>query len=72
MQYAVKGNEEQWRRALDGREATGGGMVQIHTVRPAKRKLEDKDIQREAQTDSTKQQSKRNNKKDTKKKRDKK
>lgn len=47
MQYAVKGSDEQWAKALEGKSIDGPATVQITGVRE-KRKLEDEDIEQEA------------------------
>ena len=46
MQYAVKGSDEQWARALDGKNLDGPATVQIQTVRE-KRKLGEDDVEKE-------------------------
>lgn len=47
MQYAVKGSDDQWAKALDGKSLDGPGAVQIQSVRE-KRKLEEDDLEKEA------------------------
>ena len=47
MQYAVKGSDDQWSKALDGKKLDGPGAVQIQSVRE-KRKLEDDEYEKEA------------------------
>ena len=47
MQYAVKGSNDQWTKALDGKSMDGPGTVQIQSVRE-KRKIEDDDLEKEA------------------------
>ena len=42
MRYVVKGSDEQWKKALEGRELGGTGTIQISSVRE-KRKIEEED-----------------------------
>jgi N-acetyltransferase 10 len=69
MQYAVKGSEEQWNKALDGKDI--GNSVQIHSLVKAreKRKLESQDIEREAELQTPKKGGKGTKKISSKKKR---
>lgn len=47
MQYAVKGSDDQWAKALDGKSIEEGTKtVQIQSVRE-KRKLDDDDMEKE-------------------------
>jgi N-acetyltransferase 10 len=52
MQYAIKGSEADWSQALEGREVDESGVVSVKSVRKAKRKLEEKDIALEGQTNA--------------------
>jgi N-acetyltransferase 10 len=47
MQYVVKGTDEQWEKALDGKKSVGGIPVQIESIREKRRTLNDNDVQRE-------------------------
>jgi N-acetyltransferase 10 len=69
MQYAVKGSEEQWSKALDGKDV--GDSVQIHSFVETreKRKLDSQDIEREAELQTPKKDGKGTKKKSSKKKR---
>ena len=69
MQYAVKGTEEQWSKALNGKDI--GDSVQIHTVRKTKekRKLDNQDIEREAESQMPKTMGSGKKKRSAKKKR---
>ena len=46
MQFAVKGSDEQWEKALEGRSMEGPGTIQIQSVR-AKRKVDDEVVEKE-------------------------
>jgi N-acetyltransferase 10 len=52
MQYAIKGSEADWSKALEGREVDESGVVSVKSVRKAKRKLEEKDIALEGTTNA--------------------
>ncbi|KAL7576417.1 hypothetical protein ACA910_018221 [Epithemia clementina (nom. ined.)] len=46
MHYAVKGSDEQWSKALDGKDLEGGtGTVQIQTIRAKRKSLDGEDIE---------------------------
>ena len=46
MQYAVKGSDEQWAKALEGKSIQGPGTVQIQSVR-TKRKMDEEEVEKE-------------------------
>jgi hypothetical protein len=46
MQYAVKGSDEQWAKALEGKTTGGPSTVQIQSVR-TKRKIDEEDMEKE-------------------------
>lgn len=50
MQFAVKGTDEDWKKALGGQEVGSTGVVQIQSNAggKAKRKLNQEDINKEA------------------------
>ena len=63
MQYAVKGSDAQWTKALEGRKVDGdSGHVKIQSVRETKRKLNDEDVAREAGQQDTKKKGKKQRK----------
>eukprot|EP00522_Entomoneis_paludosa_P018351 CAMPEP_0172451884 /NCGR_PEP_ID=MMETSP1065-20121228/9723_1 /TAXON_ID=265537 /ORGANISM="Amphiprora paludosa, Strain CCMP125" /LENGTH=1112 /DNA_ID=CAMNT_0013203855 /DNA_START=47 /DNA_END=3385 /DNA_ORIENTATION=+ len=50
MQYAIKGSDEQWSKLLDGKDVKAGpATVQIQTVRPKRKAVDEDDIEQEAQ-----------------------
>lgn len=52
MQYAIKGSDEQWQKALDGKEMTeSGGTVQIKSVREKRKTVDEQDFEREANSE---------------------
>lgn len=64
MQYAVRGTEDEWAKALEG--GVDGGTVQIMSMeekRPGKRRVNDEDIQREMDGASTPKSSSKKQKK---------
>lgn len=69
MQYAVKGSEEQWSKAVNGNKI--GDSVRIHTVREMKekRKLDNQDIERELESQTPTHKGSGKKKKSAKKKR---
>jgi len=72
MKYAVKGNDEQWSKALADTNINGSGMVQIEDMggKERKRKLNVEDIEKEAERFTPgKKQNKTPKKKFSKKKR---
>ena len=46
MQYAIKGSDEQWANALDGKSMDGPGTIQIQSFRE-KRKIDDDEMEKE-------------------------
>ena len=52
MQYAIKGTDDQWSSALKDREEAG--TVAIKSVRESKRKLDDRDVEREIEATGAK------------------
>ena len=54
MQYAIKGSEEQWSKALEDKEPEGAGTIKISSVRDVKRKLDARDIEREIEAQTPK------------------
>lgn len=63
MQYAVKGSEEQWGRALSGRDIAEAGTVQIRSVREKRKGVDEEDFKREAEHQSKKAKSSKKKKK---------
>ena len=65
MQYAVRGTDDEWAKALEGKDVDGG-TVQIMSMqekRPGKRRVNDEDIQREMDGASTPKSSSKKQKK---------
>jgi hypothetical protein len=69
MQYAVKGSDKQWEKALKGKEISESGTVQIQSVSETRKQLDEEDIEREAERNpaskkqkATKQKKKRGRK----------
>lgn len=68
MQYAIKGSDEQWAKALEGKNVDDGpATIQIQGVRE-KRKLEDDDMEKEAMNETKLQKTKGKKSKKPKKK----
>ena len=54
MQYAIKGSDEQWTKALDGKEVgESGGTVQIKSVREKRKTVDEQDFEREANSEKS-------------------
>jgi hypothetical protein len=68
MQYAIKGSDKQWEKALKGKEISESGTVQIHSVREKRKQLDEEDFKKEAELNPASKKQKAN-KKETKKKR---
>ena len=67
MQYAVKGSDEQWAKALEGKSVEGPGTVQIQGVR-TKRKIDDEVVEKEiSQEENMYKKSKKGKKSSSKK-----
>jgi len=62
MQYAIKGSNDQWSEALQDRKDAKDGMVSIKSVRPAKRKLREEDVERESQVNDPSRSDKKSKK----------
>ena len=65
MQYAVRGTDDEWAKALEGKNVDGG-TVQIMSMqekRPGKRRVNEEDIQREMDGASTPKSSSKKQKK---------
>ncbi len=69
MQYAVKGSDEQWTKALNGKDIADSGTVKIHSTQQVKekRKLDSDDIQREIDNQTPKSKSSKDKKRSSKK-----
>ncbi len=68
MQYAIRGTDQDWSKALEGKDVDGG-TVQIMSMeekRPGKRRVNDEDIQREMDGASTPKSSSKKHKKSKK------
>ena len=63
MQYAIKGSDEQWNNALDGRDVDEAGTIQIRSVREKRKGLDDDDFAREASNEPKSKKSKTGKKK---------
>jgi hypothetical protein len=48
MQYAIKGSDEQWSKALNGKDISEAGNVQIRSVREKRKGVDDDDFAKEA------------------------
>ena len=69
-EYAVKGSDKQWSKALNGKDLEGGtGTVQIQTVRTKRKALDGDDIENEAEKEKQLLGKKGNGKKRKSKKR---
>lgn len=51
MQFAVKGSDEQWAKALEGREIRGSGTIQIESVREKRKQVNEDDFHKAADND---------------------
>ncbi|CAJ1937433.1 unnamed protein product [Cylindrotheca closterium] len=57
MQFAVKGSDEQWTKALEGKDISASGTIQIKSVREKRKQLDEEDFQKAADNDkATKKQ----------------
>ena len=55
MQYVIKGSDDQWSKALEEKEVDDTtGTVKISSVRDAKRKLDQRDIEKEIENQTPK------------------
>jgi hypothetical protein len=63
MQYAIKGSDEQWSKALKGKEVSESKNVQIGSVREKRKALDETDFEHEAKSEPTPKKSKSSNKK---------
>jgi hypothetical protein len=61
MQYAVKGSDKQWEKALKGKEISESGTVQIQSVREKRKQLSEQDIEREAELNPASKKAKADN-----------
>jgi N-acetyltransferase 10 len=70
LQYAVKGSEKQWQKALEGKDvgASASGTVQIQSVREKRKALDEADLAREATKEADRIKSSIGKKKKSKKK----
>jgi hypothetical protein len=66
MQYAIKGSDEQWNKALDGKDVSGSGSVQISSVREKRKGVDTEDFEREASTEQKLKKTKTGGKKNKK------
>jgi N-acetyltransferase 10 len=62
MEYAIKGSDDQWSKALDGKDMSGAGTVRIQGVREKRKNIDADEIEKEAERES------KTNKTSTKKK----
>ena len=67
MQFAIKGTDEQWKQALDGKDINESGTIQIRSVREKRKKVDEKDFEKEAENDKTSKKHKSGKKKKKKK-----
>lgn len=67
MQYAIKGTDEQWEKALDGKTLNEAGTIQIRSVREKRKNVDDEDFEREAENDKKYKKHKSGKKKKKKK-----
>jgi N-acetyltransferase 10 len=51
MQYAIKGSDEQWNDALDGREVDANGTISIRSVREKRKSVDVEDFEKEAKSE---------------------
>jgi hypothetical protein len=51
MQYAVKGSDAQWNKMIGDREVDESGTIQIQSVRPKRKALDDEDFDKEGETE---------------------
>lgn len=51
MQFAVKGSDEQWAKALKGKEITQSGTVQIESVREKRKQVNEEDFLKASDND---------------------
>ena len=63
MQFAIKGTDEQWKQALDGKRINESGTIQIRSVREKRKKVDEKDFEKEAENDKTSKKHKSRKKK---------
>jgi hypothetical protein len=49
MQYAIKGSNEQWKKALNGKEIDGTGNIQIESVREKRKNVDEDDYEKEGE-----------------------
>lgn len=55
LKYVIKGSDQQWKKALEGRDSGGPGMVQISSVRDKRKAVDEADMEHEASNDSAMQ-----------------
>ena len=67
MQYAIKGSNEQWGKALEGKEISKSGSVQISSVREKRKGVDETDFEHEAKSEPASKKSKSSKKKSKKK-----
>ena len=53
MHFAVKGSDEQWSKALEGKDISAPGNIQIKSVREKRKQLDEEDFQKAADIDRT-------------------
>eukprot|EP00980_Cylindrotheca_fusiformis_P011822 scaffold2816_cov121-Cylindrotheca_fusiformis.AAC.38 len=63
MQYAIKGSDEQWEKALKGKEISESGTIQIQSVRAKRKQVDDEEIEKEAERNPSSKKQKANKKK---------
>merc|ERR1712226_251934 len=54
MQYAIRGSDEQWKKALDGKEMNEAGTVSIKSIREKRKTVDQDDYEREASHETKK------------------
>ena len=63
MQFAVKGSDSQWSKALEGKEISASGTVQIRSVREKRKGVDESDFDHEAKSEPVSKKSKSHKKK---------
>jgi hypothetical protein len=58
MQFAIKGSDEQWSKALVGKEISESGTVQIRDVREKRKGVDETDYEHEAKSEPMSKKSK--------------
>lgn len=53
MHFAVKGSDDQWAKALEGKDMSASGTIQIKSVREKRKQVDEEDFQKAADNDKT-------------------